>query len=133
MAAIQITTYCAEQGWLCWPPERLCLCGYFRDIFALGADKLVLFGTCGVLDERDIKELLLFLVMPIGWRTSFHYVETNDEDSINVVFRPFRSYLNERQDSHKRKAKFGQADGIYRGTDGKLKARKASRSHLLWI
>ena len=34
-----------------------------EDIFALGAEKLVLFGTCGVLDE-DIKETsIMSLVM----------------------------------------------------------------------
>ena len=39
--------------------------GILEDIFALGADKLVLFGTCGVLDE-DIKETsIIILVMPL--------------------------------------------------------------------
>ena len=71
-----------------------------EDIFALGADKLVLCGTCGVLDE-DIKETSI------------------------IILDRFRSYLNERQISHK-EGKVWTTDGIYRETNGKLKARKAA-------
>ena len=61
-----------------------------EDIFALGADKLVLFGTCGVLDE-DIKETSIIIPShALRMKTSFHYVEASDEIAVNVgVFRPF--------------------------------------------
>ena len=98
-----------------------------EDIFALGADKLVLFGTCGVLDE-DIKETSIIIPSHAlrDEGTSFHYVEASDEIAVNVgVLDHFRSYLNERQISHK-EGKVWTTDGIYRETNGKLKARKAA-------
>ena len=98
-----------------------------EDIFALGADKLVLFGTCGVLDE-DIKETSIIIPSHAlrDEGTSFHYVEASDEIEVNVgVLERFRSYLNERQISHK-EGKVWTTDGIYRETNGKLKARKAA-------
>ena len=99
--------------------------GILEDIFALGADKLVLFGTCGVLDE-DIKETSIIIPSHAlrDEGTSFHYVEASDEIAVNVgVLDHFRSYLNERQISHK-EGKVWTTDGIYRETNGKLKARK---------
>jgi len=101
--------------------------GILEDIFVLGADKLVLFGTCGVLDE-DIKETSI-IIPSLALRdegTSFHYVEASDEIAVNVgVLDHFRSYLNERQISHK-EGKVWTTDGVYRETNGKLKARKAA-------
>lgn len=96
-----------------------------EDIFALGADKLVLFGTCGVLDE-DIKETSIIIPSHAlrDEGTSFHYVEASDEIAVNVgVLDRFRSYLNDRQISHK-EGKVWTTDGIYRETSAKLKARK---------
>ena len=96
-----------------------------EDIFALGTDKLVLFGTCGVLDE-DIKETSIIIPSHAlrDEGTSFHYVEASNEIAVNVgVLACFRSYLNERQISHK-EGKVWTTDGIYRETNGKLKARK---------
>ena len=101
--------------------------GILEDIFALGADKLVLFGTCGVLDE-DIKETSIIIPSHAlrDEGTSFHYVEASDEIAVNVgVLDHFRSYLNERQISHK-EGKVWTTDGIYRETNGKLKARKSA-------
>ena len=101
--------------------------GILEDIFVLGADKLVLFGTCGVLDE-DIKETSIIIPRHAlrDEGTSFHYVEASDEIAVNVgVLDHFRSYLNERQISHK-EGKVWTTDGIYRETNGKLKARKSA-------
>ena len=98
-----------------------------EDIFALGADKLALFGTCGVLDE-DIKETSIIIPSHAlrDEGTSFHYVEASDEIEVNVsVLDHFRSYLNERKISH-REGKVWTTDGIYRETSGKLKTRKAA-------
>ena len=74
--------------------------GILEDIFVLGADKLVLFGTCGVLDE-DIKETSIIIPSHAlrDEGTSFHYVEASDEIAVN---------------------------GIFRETNGKLKARKSA-------
>ena len=100
-----------------------------EDIFALGTDKLVLFGTCGVLDE-DIKETSIIIPSHAlrDEGTSFHYVEASNEIAVNVgVLACFRSYLNERQIPHK-EGKVWTTDGIYRETSAKLKARKVARA-----
>ena len=75
----------------------------------MGAEKLVLFGTCGVLDE-DIKETSIIIPSHAlrDEGTSFHYVEASDEIAVNVgVLDRFRSYLNERRFLI-RKARSGQ-------------------------
>ena len=95
-----------------------------EDIFALGTDKLVLFGTCGVLDE-DIKETSIIIPSHAlrDEGTSFHYVEASNEIAVNVgVLDRFRSYLNERQIPHKETR--SELMSIYRETSAKLKARK---------
>lgn len=101
--------------------------GIIEDLIQFGMEKLVLFGTCGVLDE-DIKETSIIIPSHAlrDEGTSFHYVEASDEIEVNVgVLERFRSYLNERQISHK-EGKVWTTDGIYRETNGKLKARKAA-------
>ena len=101
--------------------------GIIEDLIQFGMEKLVLFGTCGVLDE-DIKETSIIIPSHAlrDEGTSFHYVEASDEIAVNVgVLDRFRSYLNERQISHK-EGKVWTTDGIYRETNGKLKARKAA-------
>lgn len=83
-----------------------------------------------MLDE-DIKETSIIIIIISSYAlrdegTSFHYVEASDEIEVNVgVLDRFRSYLNERQISHK-EGKVWTTDGIYRETNGKLKARKAA-------
>ena len=101
--------------------------GIIEDLIQFGMEKLVLFGTCGVLDE-DIKETSIIIPSHAlrDEGTSFHYVEASDEIAVNVgVLDRFRSYLNERQISHK-EGKVWTTDGIYRETSAKLKVRKAA-------
>ena len=90
--------------------------------------------TCGVLDE-DIKETSIIIPSHAlrDEGTSFRYGEASDEIAVNVcVLDRFRSYLNERQISHK-EGKVWTTDGIYRETNGKLKARKAAGAICLTV
>lgn len=96
-----------------------------EDIFALGADKLVLFGTCGVLDQ-DI-EATSIIIPTAALRdegTSYHYLPASDEVEVNKESLPlFQSFL----DSHKvsyQKGKVWTTDAPYRETIGKMKRRK---------
>lgn len=107
--------------------------GILEDIFVLGADKLVLFGTCGVLDE-DIKETSIIIPSHAlrDEGTSFHYVEASDEIAVNVgVLDHFRSYLNEVRFLI-RKARFGQlmAFTVRRMVNSKLERQQEP---FVWI
>lgn len=98
-----------------------------EDLFALGTKKLVLFGTCGVLDE-DIKETSIILptyaLRDEG--TSFHYAPAGDEIEVNQgTVDLFKKFLDEQGISH-RQGKVWTTDGIYRETVDKLHQRKAS-------
>lgn len=98
-----------------------------EDMAALGAEKLVLFGTCGVLDE-DIKETSIILPTHAlrDEGTSFHYVAAGEELPVNQTIAPFfTTFLEERGISY-REGKVWTTDGIYRETVDKLRKRKAA-------
>ena len=57
----------------------------YEELFALGVEKLVVFGTCGVLDA-NIKDCSI-IVPNIAIRdegTSYHYVKAGHEIAVNV-------------------------------------------------
>lgn len=90
-------------------------------------EKLVLFGTCGVLDQ-DI-EATSIIIPTSALRDegdSYHYLPASDEVKVNKGILPlFQSFL----DSHKvsyQKGKVWTTDAPYRETIGKMKHRKES-------
>ena len=96
-----------------------------EDLIAFGMKKLVLFGTCGVLDE-DIKETSIIVphtaIRDEG--TSYHYLPASDEIEVNVGLRDFLlSFLTKNKISHST-GKVWTTDGIYRETAAKLRTRK---------
>ncbi len=98
-----------------------------EEIFAMGAKKLILFGTCGVLDA-SIEDCSIIIpnkaVRDEG--TSFHYAKASDEIEVN------KKYINEFVDILKEFdcrytiGKVWTTDGIYRETRGKVNSRKQS-------
>ena len=62
--------------------------GILEDVFAMGMEKLVLFGSCGVLD-RSIKNC--GIIIPTSALrdegTSFHYAPASDEIEVNPKYR----------------------------------------------
>ena len=96
-----------------------------EDLIAFGMKKLVLFGTCGVLNE-DIKETSI-IVPHTAFRdegTSYHYLPASDEIEVNVGLRDFLlSFLTKNKISHST-GKVWTTDGIYRETAAKLRKRK---------
>ena len=96
-----------------------------EDLIAFGMKKLVLFGTCGVLDE-DISETSI-IVPTAAIRdegTSYHYQVASDEIVVNAGLQDFLlEFLDERGISHSR-GKVWTTDGIYRETAEKLLRRK---------
>lgn len=73
--------------------------GIIEDLIQFGMEKLVLFGTCGVLD-RDI-EATSIIIPTAALRdegTSYHYLPASDEVEVNKKTLPlFQAFL----DSHK--------------------------------
>lgn len=97
-----------------------------EDLVAFGMTKLVLFGTCGIL-EHDIKETSI-IVPTHALRdegTSFHYLEASDEVVVNEkTYDLFIDYLKSEKISYST-GKVWTTDGIYRETVRKMQARKA--------
>ncbi|MGL5315345.1 MAG: nucleoside phosphorylase [Peptostreptococcaceae bacterium] len=96
-----------------------------EDIFAMGAEKLIIFGTCGVLDSsiEDCSVIIPNMAMR-DEGTSFHYAPPSDEIVVNPKYiDTFTNIL----DDHKLKYNIGKVwttDGIYRETREKVKLRK---------
>ena len=91
----------------------------------MGMKKLILFGTCGILEEQ-VKETSI-IVPTIAVRdegTSFHYAPAQNEISANDrTLAKFLTYLQAENISFS-KGKVWTTDGIYREMITKMKARK---------
>ncbi|MEF9992638.1 MAG: nucleoside phosphorylase [Romboutsia sp.] len=97
-----------------------------EDILAMGAEKLIVFGTCGVLDSSIDDCSVIIPNMAIRDEgTSFHYAPPSDEIAVNLKYIDvFTNIL----DYHKLKYNIGKVwttDGIYRETRDKVKLRKS--------
>ncbi len=96
-----------------------------EDVFAMGVEKIVLFGTCGVLDA-GIKDCGVIIpnaaVRDEG--TSFHYAPASDEIKVNVKYQEeFIEILNRHKCTYS-VGKVWTTDGVYRETREKVNKRK---------
>ena len=101
--------------------------GIVEDLIQFGMKKLVLFGTCGVLDQ-DIKETSIIIPRSAlrDEGTSYHYLPASDEVEVNRSSLPlFQDFLEKHQISHTI-GKVWTTDAPYRETIGKMKRRKES-------
>lgn len=101
-----------------------CTVGY-EEISVMGLEKLILFGTCGVLD-KDIKDCSIIIptsaIRDEG--TSYHYIKESEEISVNELFIDlFEDVLEEHNYTHK-KGKVWTTDAPYRETKNKMNKRK---------
>ncbi|MEW4354465.1 nucleoside phosphorylase [Streptococcus pneumoniae] len=98
-----------------------------EDLIALGMKKLVLFGTCGVLDEDIAKTSIIVPLAAIRDEgTSYHYVKASDEILLNTdIQQALIQFLEDKGISHVA-GKVWTMDAIYRETIDKLRKRKAS-------
>lgn len=98
-----------------------------EDIFAMGAEKLVLFGTCGVLN-RDIKDCSIiipnFALRDEG--TSFHYTHASDEIQVNKKYQEEFIQILEQHNCSYTTGKVWTTDACYRETREKVNKRKES-------
>lgn len=97
-----------------------------EDLQALGMKNLVLFGTCGVLDEPIQETSLIIPTSAIRDEgTSYHYLPASREVPVNeVILEQLTTYLDGHRVSY-RLGKVWTTDGIYRETVGKMTARKS--------
>lgn len=99
----------------------------FEEVFAMGVETIVLFGTCGVLDASIADCSVIIPTAALRDEgTSFHYVLPSDEIDVNIRYRDlFKSLLDELGCSYT-EGKVWTTDGIYRETRGKMERRKAA-------
>lgn len=97
----------------------------YEEIIAMGLEKLIMFGTCGVLDSR-IDDLAIIIpncaVRDEG--TSYHYMKASDEIIVNQKYKEeFKEILNKNNVSFV-EGKVWTTDAPYRETRGKVLKRK---------
>ena len=96
-----------------------------EDVFALGAEKVVMFGTCGVLD-KDIEDCSIIIptsaVRDEG--TSYHYAEASYEIEVNRKYTDEFKELLEGLNCSYTEGKVWTTDAFYRETADKMKKRK---------
>ena len=101
--------------------------GQQEELYALGAETLVLFGTCGVLD-RNIADCAVILPTSAlrDEGTSYHYAPPGDEIAVNVhhgqLFRDLMAEMKLPCVS----GKCWTTDSMYRETREKTARRKAA-------
>jgi uridine phosphorylase len=98
-----------------------------EDIFAMGVEKIILFGTCGVLNG-DIKDCSIiipnFAMRDEG--TSFHYARPSDEIRVNKKYQDKFIKILEQHNCSYTIGKVWTTDACYRETREKVDRRKES-------
>ena len=97
----------------------------YEEVLAMGLEKLIMFGTCGVLD-RNIKDLAIIIptsaIRDEG--TSYHYMKASDEIVVNEKYMlDFINILDYNNISYV-KGKVWTTDAPYRETRAKVLKRK---------
>lgn len=103
----------------------LCV-GFYEEILAMGLEKLIMFGTCGVLD-KTIKDLTIIVpnkaIRDEG--TSYHYQKDDDLIAVNEKFIDDFIKILKTNNYHYRVGTIWTTDAFYRETPDKiLLARK---------
>lgn len=97
------------------------------ELFGLGMEKLVLFGTCGVLD-RSIADCSI-IIPTAALRdegVSYHYAPASDEIAVNSGHIDAFTAILDRHRCRYTIGKVWTTDAIYRETAGKIALRKAA-------
>lgn len=97
----------------------------YEELLAMGLEKLVMFGTCGVLDKNIADLAILIPTSAIRDEgTSYHYYPASDEITVNENYRDeFKEILKEHDYSYI-EGKAWTTDAPYRETREKCKKRK---------
>lgn len=101
--------------------------GDLEELFFAGVEKLVLFGTCGVLDKsvRDCGVIIPTSALR-DEGASFHYAPPSDEIEVNPKYREeFIEILNHHSCTYAL-GKTWTTDAFYRETEEKMARRRAA-------
>lgn len=97
----------------------------YEEVLAMGLEKLIVFGTCGVLN-KEIEDLAI-IIPSHAFRdegTSYHYIEASDEIEVNTKYKDlFKEILDEHSYSYV-EGKTWTTDAPYRETREKVLKRK---------
>lgn len=97
-----------------------------EDIFAMGAEKLIVFGTCGVLDSSiDDCSIIIPNKAMRDEGTSFHYAPHSNEIGVNPKYVDVFENILDHYNLKYHIGKVWTTDGIYRETHDKVKLRKS--------
>ena len=101
--------------------------GQQEELYALGVETLVLFGTCGVLD-RNIADCAVILPTSAlrDEGTSYHYAPPGDEIAVNVHYGRLFLDMMEEMKLPCVSGKCWTTDSMYRETREKTDRRKAA-------
>ena len=96
-----------------------------EDVYQMGAEKIIIFGTCGVLDKSiDDCAIIIPNSAMRDEGTSYHYAPASDEIPVNEKYiSVFTGMLDELQIKYT-VGKTWTTDAIYRETADKIKHRK---------
>lgn len=99
--------------------------GTFEDVIAMGAERIIVLGNCGVLD-RNIKDCGIIIptkaIRDEG--TSYHYVPASDYIDVNKKYvKEFKDVLNELGYPYVEGVTW-TTDAFYRETPDKIEKRK---------
>lgn len=97
----------------------------YEEVLAMGLEKIIMFGTCGVLD-KNIEDLAIIIpnsaIRDEG--TSYHYIPASDEIVVNKKYKQeFIDILNKNDVSYVL-GKAWTTDAPYRETKSKVAKRK---------
>ncbi|WP_207289683.1 nucleoside phosphorylase [Senegalia massiliensis] len=99
--------------------------GLLEELHVMGMRKLILFGTCGILNH-DIDDVSIIIpdraVRDEG--TSYHYVSASNEIDVNInTLNAFEEFLTKEKISYT-KGKVWTTDAMYRETKDKMNRRR---------
>ena len=101
--------------------------GQMEEVFALGIEKLIVFGSCGVLD-KEIEDCSVIIpnsaVRDEG--LSYHYLPASDEIAVNEDYIPEFEEILKVAGCKYTIGKTWTTDAIYRETREKMEKRKAA-------
>ena len=103
-----------------------------EDMIAFGMKKLVLFGTCGILDE-EIKETSVIIPTEAlrDEGTSYHYAPPGDEVAYDESLLVELEAIFDKHDIEHIRTKSWTTDAFYRETPDKVKRRLAAGAQVV--
>ncbi len=96
-----------------------------EELYAMGAETVVAFGSCGVLDKALNKNTIVIPTSAVrGEGTSYHYIEPSDEVEVNSGYIDLMGNLLNKFNLEYVRGKTWTTDAFYRETEKKVNEHK---------